>query len=101
MPTAYPTADQAAALAKTAAALANPRHYGKRIRAIVDDQQHEFQTPAAAARFLSGCVADWQTVRPFRNGNGQGCINLDRDAAAEDAQRAENIAEAVAALAAR
>lgn len=97
--TQYPTADQAAALAKTAAALATPSHYGKRVLVIVDDERHEFQTPAAAARFLSGCVANWSAIRPFRNMNGQGCIDLDRDATAEDAERAANLAEAVAAAA--
>jgi hypothetical protein len=97
--THYPTADQAAAIAKTAAALATPSHYGKRVLVIVDDGRHEFQTPAAAARFLSGCVANWSAIRPFRNMNGQGTIDLDRDATAEDAERAANLAEAVAAAA--
>jgi len=99
MPTAYPTADQATALAKTAAALATPSHYGKRLLVIVDDQRHEFETPAATARFLAGCFADWSAIRPFRNMNGQGTIDLDRDATAEDAERAANLAEAVAAAA--
>jgi hypothetical protein len=80
--THYPTADQAAAIAKTAAALATPSHYGKRVLVIVDDGRHEFQTPAAAARFLAGCVANWSAVHPYRNMNGQGTIDLDRDATA-------------------
>jgi hypothetical protein len=87
MPTQYPTADQAAALAKTAAALATAEHFGKRILIIVDEGRHEFQTPAAAARFLAGCFADWSAVRPFRNMNGQGTIDLDRDAVAKLAAR--------------
>lgn len=97
--THYPTAEAALALAKTAAALATPSHYGKRIHVIVDAERHEFQTPAAAARFLAGCVANWSAVRPYRNLNGQGTIDLDRDATAEDAERAANLAEAVAAAA--
>lgn len=76
--THYPTAETALALAKTAAALAAPSHYGKRILIIADGQHSEIQTPAAAARLLSSCVANWTTVRPYRNMNGQGTIDLDR-----------------------
>lgn len=51
--------------------------YGKRFLVIVDGEKHERQTVPALVKFLTGCVADWDAIKPFRNMNGQGTINLD------------------------
>jgi hypothetical protein len=75
--TAYPTNDQLRRIAMEARDAAGPAAHGKRFMVIVDDQQHERQTVPALVKFLSGCVADWDSIKPFRNWNDQACINLD------------------------
>lgn len=75
--TTYPTNEQLRRIAMEARDSAEATHFGKRFLVIVDDKHHERQTVPALVKFLSGCMADWDTIKPFRNWNGQGTINLD------------------------
>lgn len=77
----FPTNDQLRRIAMEArdkAAMTElGKTYGKRFLVIVDGEKHERQTVPALVKFLTGCVADWDAIKPFRNMNGQGTINLD------------------------
>jgi hypothetical protein len=75
--TSYPTNDQLRRIVMEARDAVGPAPHGKRFMVIVDDQQHERQTIPALVSLLSGCMVDWDSIKPFRNCNGQACINLD------------------------
>jgi hypothetical protein len=75
--TSYPTNGQLRRIAIEARDTASATHHGKRFRVIVDGDAVERQTVPSLVKFLSGCIADWDAVKPFRNMNGQGAINLD------------------------
>jgi hypothetical protein len=75
--TSYPTNDQLRRIVMEARDAVGPAPHGKRFMVIVDDRQHERQTIPALASLLSGCMADWDSIKPFRNCNYQACINLD------------------------
>ena len=73
----YPTKGQLRRIAMEARDAVGPAPHGKRFMVIVDDEQHERQTVSALVKFLSGCFADWDSIKPFRNMNGQAAIDLD------------------------
>jgi hypothetical protein len=73
----YPNNDQLRRIVMEARDAVGPAQHGKRFMVIVDDQQHERQTIPALVSLLSGCMADWDSIKPFRNWNDQACINLD------------------------
>ena len=73
----YPTKDQLRRIAMEARDSAEATHYGKRFLVIVDDKQHERQTVSGLVKLLSCCIADWDSIKPFRNMSGQAAINLD------------------------
>jgi hypothetical protein len=73
----YPTNDQLRRIAMESRDEAAATYYGKRFRVIVDGNAVERQTVQAMVKFLSGCIADWDAIKPFRNMNGQAIIDLD------------------------
>jgi hypothetical protein len=77
----YPTNDQLRRIAMEArdkaAMTESGKTYGKRFLVIVDGEKHERQTVPALVKLLTGCVANWGAISPFRNMNGQATIDLD------------------------
>jgi len=75
--TAYPTPEQIDRIVTEARKKVVPQHFGKRFRVLVDGKGVEVQTVPALIKLLSVCYADFDSVKVFRNGNGQAAINLD------------------------
>jgi len=77
----YPTNDQLRRIAMEArdkAAMTElGKTYGKRFLVIVDGENHERQTVPSLVKFFTQCVANWDSIQPFRHMNGPGPIHLD------------------------